>query len=190
MKCCVYYDRNFRILDYLPINIDPEIKAAIDEFWSQEIPRKILLFLSEHEETTIPEIKNEIGHSMSTLHENIVRLEQAGLVETKITYIENKKKTIKPSVLFVTKNPKFKVAFRKFFQGAWIDSEKSKKIADFLQKNHEKYFTAEEISSRLRIPVDEIEMHLSNWESLTTRTLSNFLQPKPFEKKVMYRGRK
>jgi len=190
MEYCIYYDKNFRVLDYLPKGIDPKMKAAIDEFWSQEIPRKILLFLSENHETTIPEIKKSIGHSMSTLHENIVKLEKAGLLETEITYVENKKKTIKSKVLFVTKNPKFKVAFRKFFQGAWIDSQKSQKISGFLKKNPDKYYTVEQISSKLKIPVDEIEMLLSNWESLTTRTLSNFLQEKPFEKKVMYRGKK
>lgn len=190
MDYCVYYDKNNRILEYLPTNIDAGMKSAIDEFWGMEIPRKILIFLSEKEETTIPQIKKEIGHSMSTLHENIAKLEQAGLLESKITYISNKKKTIRPKVLFVTKNPKFAIAFRKFFQGAWIDSSKNKKISDFLQKNPGKYYSIEQISAKVKIPVDEIEILLNNWESLTTRTLSNFMQEKPFEKKVLYKGKK
>lgn len=190
MKYCVYYDKKFRILDYLPTSIEPELKGNIAEQWNQDLPRKILLALSEMGETTIPKLKKRIGHSMSTLHENMVKLEQAGLVKTKITYVGNKKKTIIPRVLFVTKNPRFRVAFKKFFQGLWIDSKKSQTITRFLQKHPATYYTAEELSRHLHLPVDEIEMLLSNWDNTTTRTLSNFMQEKPFEKKIMYRGRK
>ena len=188
MDYCAYYDKEHHILDYLPTDMDAHMKSAIDEYWNQDIPRKILLTLSEIGETNIPTIREQIGHSMSTLHENIVRLEQAGLISTKITYVENKKKTIMPKVLFVTKSPKFKVTFRKFFQGMWINSKKNMKVTEFLQKYSKKYFTAEEISSKVKLPVDEVEILLSNWDSPTTRTLSTFLQEKPFEKKVLYRG--
>ena len=188
MEYCVYYDKDYKILDYLPFQIDPGVKSSINEFWNQDIPRKILITLSETGETTTPVIKERIGHSMSTLHENIVKLENAGLIQTKITYVENKKKTIIPKVLFVTKNPKFKVMFRKFFQGIWIDSQKTESITHFLQRNPAKYYTANEIATKLKIPVDEVEMLLGNWDSPTTRTLSNFLQERPFEKKIIYRG--
>lgn len=190
MECCAYYDKEYRLIDYLPAQIDPEIKSSIGEYWNQEIPRKILLALSELGDTSIPAIKEKIGHSMSTLHENILKLEQAGLLSTKITYVDNKKKTIIPKVLFVTKNPKFKVIFQKFFQGMWINSQKTKLITDFLQKNSKKYYTAEEISTKVKLPIDEVKMLLSNWDSPTTRTLSNFLTEKPFEKKVLYKGNK
>jgi hypothetical protein len=189
MEYCVYYDGKYNILDYMPSTIPPDLKQSINEYWSQEIPRKLLIALSEMGETAIPLIKLKIGHSMSTLHETIMKLEQAGLVETKITYVQNKKKTIIPKVLFVTKNPQLKIEFKKFFQGMWIDSNKTKMITSFLQKNHSKYFTIEEISGKLKIPVDEVEMLLSNWDSLTTRTLSNYKEGMPFEKKIMYRGK-
>lgn len=191
MKYCVYYDQKTeQILDYLPKNMDLKTKGQIDEFWNQDIPRKILITLSEHEINSIPELKNFVGHSMSTLHDNIKKLEIAGLIETQLTYVENKKRSIKPNVLFVTKNPKFKSSVQKFFQGLWIDSEKTNIIIGFLQKNPEKYYSVEEISAKLKMPVDEIEMLLSNWDSVTTRTLSNIMMEKPFEKKVMYRGKK
>ncbi|MEM4260446.1 MAG: hypothetical protein QXG00_04375 [Candidatus Woesearchaeota archaeon] len=191
MKYCVYYDQKTKqILDYLPKDMDLKVRKQIDEFWNQEIPRKILITLSEHEINSIPELKNFVGHSMSTLHDNIRKLENGGLIETQLTYVENKKRKIKPIVLFVTKNPKFKVSIQKFFQGLWIDSEKTNTIIHFLQKHSDRFYSAEEISAKTKIPVDEIEMLLSNWDSITTRTLSNIMMERPFEKKVMYKGKK
>jgi hypothetical protein len=191
MKYCVYYEaKTEQILDYLPRDMEFPIKRKIDEFWTQEIPRKILIAISQQEIASIPELKKLIGHSMSTLHDNITKLEHAGLIETQLTYVENRKRSIRPNVLFVTKNPKFKTSIRKFFQGLWIDSAKTNKIITFLKNHPDRYYTAVEISLKTQIPVDEIDMLLSNWDSTTTRTLSNFLMDTPFEKKILYKGKK
>ncbi len=192
MECIAYYDRKtFEILDFLPKNIDNSLQARILELWSQDIPRKILMFLSTENDVTAPKIKNAIGHSVSTLHENIKKLEDAGLIKTEMIYVGNKQKIIRPRVVFVTKNPAFKSIVKSFLsKGFWIDSDKSRKIIDFLQKNHNKSFTAEEISSKTKIPVDEIHALLGNWDSQITRAFSDFMKEKPFEKKILYQGKK
>ena len=161
------------------------------ELWAQEIPRKIMMFLSTEHDVTAPKIKQAIGHSVSTLHENIKKLEDAGLIETKMIYVGNKQKIIKPRVVFVTKNPVFKSVVKNFLaKGFWIDSKNSRKVIGFLQENHDRSFTAEQISAKTKVPVDEIHTLLSNWDSQITRAFSDFLKEKPFEKYVMYKGRK
>lgn len=178
------------ILDFLPKDIDNSLKSRIMELWSQEIPRKILMFLSTENKVTAPKIKEAIGHSVSTLHENIKKLDDAGLIETEMIYVGNKQKTIKPKVVFVTKNPMFRAIVKSLLsKGFWIDSKKSKKVLDFLQNHSEKSWTAEEISSKTKVPVDEIHSLLGNWDSQITRAFSDFLKEKPFEKIVLYRGR-
>ncbi len=192
MECIAYYDKKTEeILDFLPKNIDNSFQSRILELWSQDIPRKILQYLSTEENVTAPKIRSAIGHSVSTLHENIKKLEENGLIETKMIYVGNKQKVIKPKVIFVTKNPKFKAVVKSFLsKGFWIDSDRSRKVIDFLQSNYTKSYTAEEISSRTGIPVDEIHALLSNWDSQITRAFSDFLKEKPFEKKIMYKGKK
>jgi DNA-binding transcriptional regulator GbsR (MarR family) len=191
MLSCVYYDQDsYEILDVLPRDTDAGTIAKINEVWNQDIPRKILIEISSQDEITASDIKKIIGHSMSTLHENIERLQSLGLIKTKMVYEQNKKKIITPNVLFVTRNPKFKESFQRFFQGIWVDSKKTQKVIDYLQRHHDRYFSAEELSAKLDIPVDDIQLLLSNWDSQTTRALSHFLKEKPFEKKVMYKGRK
>ncbi|MFW5852744.1 MAG: winged helix-turn-helix domain-containing protein [Nanoarchaeota archaeon] len=192
MECIAYYDKKtLEILDFLPKNIDNSLQSKILEAWSQEIPRKILMFLSTESQVTAPKIKTAIGHSVSTLHENIKKLEDYNLIKTEMIYVGNKQKVIKPKVIFVTKNPMFRSVVNSFLsKGFWIDSKKSRKIMDFLQKNYTKEFTAEEISSKTGIPVDEIHSLLSNWDSQITRAFSDFLREKPFEKKILYKGKK
>ncbi|MFP4656064.1 MAG: helix-turn-helix domain-containing protein [Candidatus Woesearchaeota archaeon] len=192
MECIAYYDKKTEeILDFLPKNIDNSFQSRILELWSQDIPKKILQYLSTEENVTAPKIKNAIGHSVSTLHENIKKLEESGLIETKMIYVGNKQKVIKPKVIFVTKNPKFRSVVKNFLsRGIWIDSERSRKVINFLQENHKRSFTAEEISSRTGVPVDEIHNLLGNWDSQITRAFSDFLKEKPFEKKIMYKGKK
>ena len=192
MECIAYYDKKTEeILDFLPKNIDNSFQSKILELWSQDIPRKILQYLSTEDNVTAPKIKVAIGHSVSTLHENIKKLEDAKLIETEMIYVGNKQKVIKPKVIFVTKNPKFRSVVKNFLsKGIWIDSERSKKVVKFLQENYKKSFTAEEISSKTGVPVDEIHTLLGNWDSQITRAFSDFLKEKPFEKRIMYKGKK
>ncbi|MFP4112159.1 MAG: helix-turn-helix domain-containing protein, partial [Candidatus Woesearchaeota archaeon] len=173
-QVCVYYDQKTKqIIDFLPNMVDTEFKGKIRELWSQEIPRKILKLLSTEQKITAPKIKEKIGHSMSTLHENIKKLEDSGLIETKMIYVGNKQKIIEPKAIFVTKNPKFKSIIQNFLnRGFWIDSNKLNKIIDYLQKNPDKPHTAEELSTKLKIPVDEIHSLLSSWDSQVTRAFS------------------
>lgn len=190
-KICVYYDqKNEQIVDFFPNTVNNEMKSQIQGLWAQEIPKKILMLLSTEKNITAPRIKERIGHSMSTLHENIKKLEDAGIIETKMIYVGNKQKVISPQVIFVTKNPKFRSIIQNFLSrgGFWVDSKKSTKIVDFLQKNAGKGFTAEEISARTKIPVDEIHTLLGTWDSQITRAFSDFLKEKPFEKVVLYKG--
>ncbi len=190
MECIAYYDKkSMEILDFLPKNIDTSLQNKILEFWSQEIPRKILMFLSTENKVTAPKIKEAIGHSVSTLHENIKKLEDAGLIATEMIYVGNKQKIIKPNVIFVTKNPVFRSIVKSFLaKGFWVDTKKSRKIIEFLQKNSDKAWTAEEISRQVKVPVDEIHSLLANWDSQITRAFSDFLRDKPFEKIIMYKG--
>ncbi len=185
---CVYYDmKTEKIIDFFPSNIDPTLKSAVIAAWQQEIPRKILKAISEGE-ISMQELRKQIGHSNSTLHENVLKLEEQGLINTKIIYRHNKIRLLSPTILFVTKGPKYKSVIRRFFQGIWVDSDANKRVVSFLKSHPEKYFTAEEIAAKTSIPVDQVEYVLSNWESQVTRALSDFLKKKPFEKKVLYKG--
>ena len=187
IQYCVYYDHTGAIVDFFPAEIPVQLKQAITSFWNQEIPRKILKEVSG-DDMTMQELKKRIGHSNSTLHENILKLEEAGLLDTHIIYEGNKIRVLRPKILFVTKNPEFKARVQKFFQGMWVDSEKNRKIIDFLQDSPDKFFSADQIAAKTGIPVDEVEIILGNWDSQVTRSLSDFLKSKPFEKKVLYRG--
>ena len=184
-----YYDpKTEKILDFLPHDLDDTIKANIINFWSQEIPKRILRVLSEHESMTAPRIKEEIGHSMSTLHENIKKLHDAGLIETKMIYEGNKQKVISPKVYFVTQNPTFTRVIKKAVnQGVWVDTEKTKKILSYMEENEGKFLSAEDVSRKLKIPVDEVATLLENWNSQFNRGISDFLKKKPFERRVFYR---
>ena len=185
---CVYYDGlSDTIVDFFPADIPAETRSRVMTFWNQEIPRKILKELSV-KELTMQELKNKIGHSNSTLHENILKLEEAGLIHTEIVYEGNKIRVLAPLILFVTKNAEFKTKVQKFFQGLWVNSDNNKKVIDFLQDNPDKYFTSDQIAAKTNIPVDEVEIILSNWDSQMSRGLSDFLKQKPFEKKTLYRG--
>lgn len=188
MRYCIAYDkRKGNIIDFLPIDINDKIKNNIMEVWNNEICREILITLSEKGEMTAPELKKEIGHSASTLHENIKKLSDKDLIETKMVYEGNKKKVIKSRVLCITKNPKSKEMFKRFFRGLFVDTKKNQKIIEFLKKNPGKYFSVEEIAAKTKIPSDEIEILLENWDSQITRSFKDFLKEKPFEKKTMYR---
>jgi hypothetical protein len=191
-EVCVYFDKKSgAILDFLPKNIDDELKNNILLYWNQEIPRKILMLLCKDDEMgiTSPKIKDEIGHSMSTLHENIKKLESVGLIRTEMIYEGNKQKIIKPVVLFVSQNTAVTKGITAFLnKGLWVDSKRTRTIIDFLSKNPDKYFTPEEISAKTGIQVDEVSILLDNWDSTVTRAFSQFMKPKPFEKKVLYKG--
>lgn len=187
---CIYYDEASEdIIDILPTNISPVVRSTIEGIWKQHIPRKIMILLSGVESTTAPGIKKEIGHSMSTLHENIKRLESEGLISSEMVYTGNKQRVIRSNVLCVTKNPKHKERMRRFFQGMWVDSKKTKQIIDFLRANPKKYYSAEDISVHTKIPVDEVVLLLSNWDSIFTKGTSMLLKEVPFEKKILYRGK-
>ena len=188
LSYCVYYDNQTdAIIDFFPTDMASEIRSSIVNAWNQDIPRKILKELSTHA-MTMQELKTKIGHSNSTLHENIKKLEEANLIHTEIIYEGNKIRVLSPKILFVTKNPEFKTRIQKFFQGMWVNSDKNKKVIDFLQDNPDKFFSADQIAAKTNIPVDEVELILSNWDSQVTRAMSDFLKSKPFEKKVLYRG--
>lgn len=190
-EICVYFDKkSYALLDFFPKEINDEIKKNIMFYWNQDIPRKILqLLCTEDEGFTSPKIKDKIGHSMSTLHENIKKLEQAGLIKTEMIYEGNKQKIIKPKILFVSQNTTLTRGITAFLnKGLWVDSKRSKSIIDFLNKNSDKYFTPEEISAKTEIQVDEVRTLLDNWDSMATRAFSQFGKPIPFEKKVLYRG--
>ncbi len=190
MDYCVYYDQhNERIIDFFPQAIDLDVKNNINKFWNQAIPRKILIELST-QPMNMQELRKRIGHSNSTLHENIKKLEEAGLIESEIIYEGNKIRLLKPKILFVSQSPKYQTIFKKFFQGLWIDRKQNLKIIDFLDKHHDKYFTAEEISAKLNIPIDEVRLSLDSWNSPVTKAYSDLFKDRPFEKKVMYRSRK
>lgn len=186
---CVYYDKDTEeIQDFFPAHINADLRNTVINAWEQEIPRKILRTLTEGE-LTMQELRKEIGHSNSTLHENVKRLEEQGLIKTKLIYEGNKIRKLEPEFLFVTKNPSAKTQIKKFFQGLWVDSEANKKIVEFLNEHPEKYYTPEEIAAKTGLPVDDVELTLSNWDSKVTRALSDFNKQKPFEKKTLYRGR-
>ncbi len=186
---CVYYNADtYEIQDIIPKAIEERLRTTIGRLWSETIPREILIALSTQGQITATQLRELIGHSPSTLHENIKILEDAGLIETSISYVGNKQRILSPKVLLVSKNPRYKTLFQRFFQGLFINSEKTRKILATLNEEPGRFFTAEELSVRTGIPADEIDIHMSNWDSQMTRTLSNFLKDKPFEKRILYRA--
>jgi transposase len=191
MKIFVYYDQKSEaILDFFPADLSEMKKNDIREMWSQEIPKRIIMMLSKGDEVTAPIIKQQIGHSMSTLHENIKKLEQTGIIETKMIYKGNKQKIIKTNVLCVSRNTPLTQRITRFLnQGLWIDTSRSKKIVNFLEKNPDQYFSIEEISAKTGIQVDEVQTLLENWDNQITRAFSDFLKKRPFEKKTLYRAK-
>ena len=165
MQICVYYDEKKEyILDISPRGVDPEVRTKLEEAWNQPILRKILILLSQGIDR-LPDIQQEIGHSPSTLHAAVQRLSQAGFLTYKMVYTGNKQKILTSNVLCVTKNPDSKIALQKFFQGLWIDSAKTKRIIKAMQTNKTKWWTPEELSVKTKIPVDEIALLLSNFDS-------------------------
>jgi len=178
------------IIEIMPESIPSEVRSNIEKLWNQDIPRKIMICLSKEEQTTASRIKEIIGHSSSTLHENIRKLENADLIDAEMVYEGNKQKIIKSRIITVSKNPEQKRKFKKYFQGIWVNSEKSKTIINFLKENNNNYYTVEDIAAQTGIPVDDVELLLSNWDSFTTRALSDFFKDSPFEKKIMYKGKK
>lgn len=192
MQLIAYYEKRKEVLlDFFPTNADPILIEKVQSYWNQPVARAILKILSREEETTAPELKAEIGHSMSTLHENITKLERDGIISTEMVYSGNKKKIIKPEILFVTKNSRLTSAITRFLnQGLLVDSKTGQKIIDFLDKNKDRTFTAEQISARTGIQVDEVETLLDNWDSLITRSFSEAFKAKPFVKRVTYQSNK
>ncbi|MBD3209213.1 winged helix-turn-helix domain-containing protein [Candidatus Woesearchaeota archaeon] len=189
MDICVYYDeKKGLILDISPRELPPEVKNNVEEAWTQPILKNILILLSEGVQR-LPDIQTRIGHSPSTLHAAVERLEQAGLITTKMIYKGNKQKVLTPNVLCVTKNPKSKIGIQKFFQGLWINSHKTNTIIKTMQDNKKKWWSAEELSLKLKMPVDEISLLLSNFDSPMTKALSHVLKEPPFEKKTLFRAK-
>lgn len=190
LNYCVYYDKQTQeIQDFFPAHISADLRNTVINNWQQEIPKKILLALSNGEKT-MQELRKEIGHSNSTLYENVKKLEEQELIETTLIYEGNKIRVLKPKFLFVTKNPSSKAQIKKFFQGLWVDSDTNKQIVRFLEENNNTYYTAEEIAAKTNLPVDDVELTLSNWDSKVTRALSDFNKEKPFVKKTLYKGKK
>lgn len=191
MDYIVYYEKKKEtILEFFPTDIPTDIQEVILSAWNQPVCRSILKFLSKEEESTAPLIKDAIGHSMSTLHENISRLERDGLISTEMVYVKNKKKIITSNVLFVTKNSKITGTINKFFQGFLVDTKNGNKITKFLDRNKSKSFTIEQISARTNIPVDDVQVIMDNWESTITRTFSDAFKEKPYIKEITYRSSK
>jgi len=186
MDICVYYNDDY-IVDITPRELDPRTRSRVEELWSQPIPRKILIHLSQGE-TRMSAIQAKIGHSASTLHEAVQRLVTANLISYEMSYKGRKHKVLTTRVLCVTKNPKSKARLQKFFQGLWVDSEKTKRILLAIESDKNKWWTPEELSVKTDIAVDEIGLLLSNFDSQTTRALSHFLKKPPFEKKTSYRS--
>lgn len=190
MEYCVYYDRKKEeIIEFFPAEIPLDIKTKISQAWSQPIQKKILITLSMHEKLTIPKLKEIIGHSMSTLHENIRKLMQNNIIDAQTIFKDNKKIILKPKILFVTKSSKSKAFFQKFFQGAWISTDKNETIVNFLKKNPDREWTVKEIAAKIDLPEDEVQIYLDNWESVLTRTLSTYSKEIPFQKRVLYKYR-
>ncbi len=188
IQYCAYFDgQSETIYDFFPADIPADLKNKVIAAWAQDIPRKILKELSS-KELTMQELKGMIGHSNSTLHENIKKLEETGLIYSSIIYEGNKIRVLQPRFLFVTRNQESKAKVQKFFQGLWVNGENNKKVVTFLQDSPDKFFSADQIAAKTGIPVDEVELILSNWDSQFSRALSDFLKQKPFEKKVLYRG--
>lgn len=190
MNICVYYEgQNKSIIDIIPHDLEEKQKANIAKFWQQPIMQKILIALSEGKTMTLSMLAEELGHSPSTIHDAIKRLEEAELISTEISYKKKKQRIIRSHVLFVTKSPKFKEALAKFFQGLWVDSQDTNAIITFLKENSNNRYSAEEISAALHIPVDRVELALSNWDSIITRGLSQINKEVPFTKRITYQSK-
>lgn len=186
---CVYYDEKKEfIIDINPRELDPETKSVVEQVWNQDILRKILILISQGT-NRLPDIQEKIGHSASTLHGAVQKLVHANLISYEMIYRGNKQKILSSKVICVTKNQKSKSALQKFFQGLWIDSKKTNRIIKQMQKDPKKWWTPEELSLQTKIPVDEIMLLLSNFDSQTTRSLSQLLKEPPFEKKIEYRAK-
>ncbi|OIO66745.1 hypothetical protein COY28_03330 [Candidatus Woesearchaeota archaeon CG_4_10_14_0_2_um_filter_57_5] len=191
MEGCVSYNRkSFELLDFLPSDMDAGLKSTINQYWHQRIAREILIALSSAEEIPMSQLRDQIGHSASTLHENIKRLQEVGLIEAEMSFKGNKQLLLRPRVIFVSDNPKVAAAFQKFFQGLFIDTNATKIVLAFLNENPDKFFTSAEISSRTNMPKTQVEIALSNLESPITRAYSTFYRSAPFEKQISYRIRK
>jgi len=190
MDICVYYDKEKNnIIDIFPNNINPNMKNNIMKLWGKTVCRKILCSISENNQSTITSLAASTGHSLSTIHENLKLLENVNIVKSELKYEKKKQRIITSDIIFITANPKFKQTLKKFFQGLWYNNKATEKIITFLHDNQNKTFTAEQISIALKIPVDDVKLYLSNWDSLTTRGLSNILKDAPFEKIITYKGK-
>ncbi|USN46014.1 MAG: MarR family transcriptional regulator [Candidatus Woesearchaeota archaeon] len=189
MDVCVHYEKDAGIVDILPQNIKPQLRKDLFEAWNTPIQQKILLSLNGKEEVDASSLTSEIGHSASTIHENVERLTRKGLLESKIIYKGKKRKILTSHILLVTNNPKYKKTIQRFFQGLWVNSKKTKQIIEFLQQQPETFYTAEEIAAKTRIPLNEVQILLNNFDSPLTKGVSHAFGDAPFEKKVLYKGK-
>ncbi|MGM5483856.1 MAG: winged helix-turn-helix domain-containing protein [Nanobdellota archaeon] len=190
MQYIAYYEKRKEVLlDFFPKDIDTVTKKKIQNLWNQPVAREIMKTLSVKEQATAPEIQKEVGHSMSTLHENITKLENNGLIKTEMVYTKNKRKIIVPEIMFVNRNSRLTEAITKFLnQGLMVDSRTGRKVIKFLDNNKDRAFTVEQISVKTGIQVDEVETLLENWNSLITRAFSEVFKEKPFVKRVTYQS--
>ncbi len=173
----------------MPHELDDDIKATITKYWQQQISQKILKTLSSQGQMTISSLAKELGHSVSTIHENIKKLEGEQLITTAISYEKKKQRVITPNILFATKSPKYKEAISRFFQGLWVNSKDTTLIMDFLEQQKPKKLTVEEISAGTKLPVHRVEIALSNWDTVITRGISQLNKEKPFVKEVTYHAK-
>jgi predicted transcriptional regulator len=91
MKYIIYYDKKTEtISEYFPKDLSEQVKQTILEVWAQPICKEILKLLTNNDEITAPFIQEQIGHSMSTLHDAVKRLELAELIDTQMIYKQNK----------------------------------------------------------------------------------------------------
>jgi DNA-binding Lrp family transcriptional regulator len=187
---CVYYEsESNNIIDIMPKDLEQEYKSNIAKIWQQPISRKILKALSMQEHMTISTLAKELGHSVSTIHENIKKLEDKKLISSTISYEKKKQRLITSNILFATKSPKYKESLSKFFQGLWVNSKDSKKILTFLEKNKTKEFSVPQISAGTKIPVHRVEIALSNWDNIITRGISQVNKKQPFIKRITYQAK-
>ncbi len=191
-KLWIYYELGTdKIIDYFPKSeANPEIIKNISIAWNNPILKEILKYLSEENPVKLSDIKKRLNHSLSTIYDAINKLERLKLIKTEVIYEGKKQRIIQPLVLFVNENPKFKKLFKNLLsQGLWIDTEKLKKIINFLKEHSKEYFTAEEIALKTKIPVDEVKNLLESYDSFITRAMSEAFKEPPFEKITMYKYR-
>jgi transposase len=188
-KACIYYDSNENIIEILPMEIEPQLKDALAYFWGKEVSRKIMKYISKHDCSKMQDIRKNVGHSSSTVHEYLHKMEKSGIVALEKVYKGKKEIIVWPRSICVTKNKRFRQAVSRFFQGLWVNSEKMNRIIALLHKNKDKHFTSEEISVKTGIPVDEVELLLSNWDSKLTRAVSDLMKEPPFEKRTVYKAK-